>query len=228
MYLPRQTVKKLALGFLVMGAVLSVGEIGQSADKLLSLKQIEAKYSTSKGLKADVTKILTLKMLDQTRQFSGTLELMRPGLFRLEFQTPERSLALTDGKTIWMVSYPSDPTIDTTTRVLRSKNQDRVQSQALLTLLLGRGSLLSEFKLVDQKKEGSLTRFFLSPKKKMEEVVRVNILADQKKGEIASIQYWDGLENQTELKLTNTIFNSKPDRTRFVFEVPKGAEVTDL
>lgn len=192
------------------------------------LKEIEKKYSQTSALKAAVKKTLKLKMLEQERSFEGTLEIKKPGMFRLEFEKPEKSLAVTDGKTIWVVTYPSDPDLDNTVRVIRSRDPERVQSQALVTFLLGKGGLLNEFAFVSSETKKSITQYTLTPKKQNDDIKKLILIVNTKTKEINQISFWDALDNETSLTLDNTKFGLSIDAKNFQFSPPEGAEVTDL
>jgi outer membrane lipoprotein carrier protein len=199
-----------------------------AAIKAPELREIEKKYSQTSALSARVQKSLKLKMMDQEKKYEGLLEIKKPGMFRLEFEKPEKSLAITDGKMIWVATYPTDPDIDNTIRVIRSTNPERIQSQALIGVLLGRGSLLNEFNITSVKKEKENTTYILEPKTKTDDVKKLQLNVNSKKKEINEIKYWDNLDNETVLTLDNTKFDQdiKPDR--FQYTIPKGAEVQDL
>jgi outer membrane lipoprotein carrier protein len=192
------------------------------------LKAIEKKYSQTSALSATVQKTLKLKMLEQEKKYEGILEIKKPGMFRLEFDKPEKSLAITDGKTIWVATYPTDPDLDNTVRVIRSTNQERIQSQALITFLLGKGSLLKEFTIQSVNKDKETATYTLVPKTKNDDVEKLQLAVNTKKNEIDEIKYWDALDNETVLTLDSTKFDQDIKADRFQYTPPKGAEVTDL
>lgn len=192
------------------------------------LKEIEKKYSQTSALRAAVKKTLKLKMLEQERIFEGVLEIKKPGMFRLEFEKPEKSLAVTDGKTIWVVTYPSDPDLDNTVRVIRSRDPERVQSQALVTFLLGKGGLLNEFAFVSNETQKNISRYTLTPKKQNDDIKKLVLVVNTKTKEIDQISFWDALDNETNLTLDNTKFGLSIEIKNFQFNPPEGAEVTDL
>lgn len=191
------------------------------------LERVERKYAGSTTVIATVKKVLKLKLLDQERTAEGTLKLQRPGRFRLEFETPERTLAVTDGTTIWSVTFPTDPNFDNTTRVLRTKSAKGLQSQALVAFMLGKGKITTDYKLSESKPQGELTRMTLLPTHPKEELTRIEILIDEKDPEIRELTYWDHLENQTTIEFRDTKFGEPLEARTFIFNVPEGAEVTD-
>lgn len=192
------------------------------------LSKIEEKYSSAKSFSANVKKTLKLKILEQERSLEGTVQIKKPGMFRLEFSKPEASLVITDGITMWMATLPVDPDFDNTTRVIRSKNTDRIQAQALVTFLLGRGGLLKEFSLQSSVRKGDISTYSLKPKKKNDEVTKVEISVSEKAKEMLSIRYWDALENETRLEFSDSKFGVELPGENFTYKIPKGAEVTDI
>lgn len=192
------------------------------------LEEIEQKYASATAVSMEVKKTLTLKLLEQDRTQEGTLELKKTGRFRLELSGAEKSLAITDGKTIWVVSYPTDPEFDNIIRVVKSSNPKRIQSQALLAFLLGKGSLLKHFVIKDKKEEDEKVVYFLEALENQEDMKKLMLVVEKNKKEILRASYADSLENETSFEFKKTDFKAKIKDSRFKFQIPKGAEVTEL
>lgn len=192
------------------------------------LKEIEKKYSNAPSIKANVHKTLKLKMLNQERKAQGTLELKRIGKFRLEFSGAEKTIAISNAKNIWVVTLPTDPEFDNTTRVIRSNDPKKLQSQTLLTFLVGQGSLLANYSIKNNVEKIDEIEYELYAKNKNEELKTVFLTVSKSSKEIKKIQYSDNLENISILELSQTNFNAQVANSRFNYKPPKGAEVTDL
>ncbi len=199
-----------------------------TAKKESLLTEIEIKYTGTPGFTSKVKKTLKLKLLDQTRKQEGRLLIKKPGMFRLELEGEEKSLALTDGQTVWVVSYPTDPDFDNTVRVLRSRNPKKVQSQTLLAFIMGQGGLLKHYKVKSQKESEGIKTFELESKDKSEDVNKVTMDVSVKKKEIVSLRYSDKLQNLTTIEFSETQFDQELPTKDFKYSAPKGAEVTDI
>lgn len=192
------------------------------------LQEIEKRYTSTPAFIAKIKKTLKLKLLDQERIQEGTLQIKKPGMFRLELEGTEKSTAITDGKTIWVVNYPTDPSFDNTVRVIRSQNPKKLQSQTLMAFILGQGALLKQYVVKSQRDEGELKTFELEAKDKSEDVNRITVVTSPTKKEIIALKYSDKLDNQTVIELFEGKFDQKIETKQFKFSVPKGAEITDI
>jgi outer membrane lipoprotein carrier protein len=199
---------------------------GKSPGSLL--EEVEKRYVSTSALTAKIKKTLKLKLLEQERVQSGTIAIKKPGMFRLELDGTEKSLAISDAKTIWVVNYPTDPEFDKTVRIMRSQDPKKVQSQTLLAFILGQGSLLKQYKIKSQKEEGDIKTYQLEPKDKSEEVQGISIAVSISKKEIISLQYVDKIENVTTVEFSDNKFDQKLETKQFKFSPPANAEITDI
>lgn len=193
-----------------------------------TVTQVDEKYSRAKTIKANVTKTLRLEMLEQTRENQGTLEIKKPGQFRIEFKGQEHTMAVSDSKTVWLVTFPTDPDFDNTVRVMKTQNTQRLQAQSLLGFLLGKGGFLKDFSRKSEKQEGDLLRVALIPKKNKSEVKDLELVISHSRLEITEISYKDELQNKTTINLSDTEFDLKISTERFKYNLPEKAEVTDI
>jgi len=67
------------------------------------LVDVEKHYREAQTVKMDVSKTLTLSLLDQTKKSQGMIKIKKGGLLRWESMAPTHSLVLADGKFIWLV-----------------------------------------------------------------------------------------------------------------------------
>lgn len=205
----------------------------------LDLVDVEKAYARSATIKMKVTKTLHLKMLDQKKVYSGSMILKRPGLLRLEFDKPEKSVAVVTPKKFVLIQYPAEQDAkdtsgfrDTVIRVTQSTNPKRIQSQHLVALLMGKGSILTEFKLNEKNvsKQEDLAVYKLKPKSQNSDIktIEIQIVAAGNTAVIQSISYTDQLDNVTELKFEEVKFGKKIKSSYFDLKIPKDAEVTEI
>jgi outer membrane lipoprotein-sorting protein len=197
----------------------------------LSLTAIEKFYSKTSGLEMKVTKTLHLKMLDQKKQFIGKMTIRRPGNLKIEFDEPEKSVAIVTPKGFILAQYPTDD-MDKTVRITRSRDSKRIQSQYLVAALMGRGSILKHFKISKETRMKNETGvlYQLAPKDNDSDIkfVELQIYEEGERGLIRQISYTDKLDNVTELKFENIKVGVKVDLSTFSMKIPKNAEVTEI
>jgi outer membrane lipoprotein-sorting protein len=195
------------------------------------LRAVEKKYASAASVRMKVKRTLLLSVLKKTREYSGVLTLKKPGMLRLELEGQQKSLIVMDGKTIWVVEYP-ETEAEGGPKVLISNKSNQLKSQALLSFLLGKGKILTHFKVIERIKptlsNPSEVTYLLLPNENENEIRNLSITIDEQKNLITSISFWDSLNNESRLSFSDTEFSQKIDPTAFKFTVPKNAEVTRL
>jgi outer membrane lipoprotein carrier protein len=192
------------------------------------LALVEARYTESSGVKANLIKTVKLEMLERTKTYKGEIFIGGQGRFRMETVTPQKSLVIVDQKGVWVVDYPSDPEFDNTIRVLRSTSVKNLKSQALVSFLLGSGSLLKHYKIRQTSISGDVATFRMEPKSKDVEIKKMTIAINKKDKEILSITYWDNLDNEVKLAFSEQKFDVNIPNNKFKYTPPKNAEVTNI
>lgn len=193
------------------------------------LREIEARYSAAHDVKMTVDKEVLSAVMNKTKKSKGSLYIKHPGKFRLEIDTPDKSLVIVDGKQIWIVEFPIDPAFDNTTRVLVSDSPDKLQAPVLLTFLMGKGSLLDHFtiKRHQETEHGSL-EFEMMPIKETSDIQKILVDVKPSSKTILSMALFDQLQNKTTFSFSKVDFKSKAPSNLFKFKAPKGAETTRI
>ncbi|MBX9766933.1 MAG: outer membrane lipoprotein carrier protein LolA [Bdellovibrionales bacterium] len=192
------------------------------------MKKVEAKYSVSKFTQMKVTKTVQTALLNKTTKTDGQIWLSPPSQLRAEFGKDQ--LIVLGKKKIWVVTKPTDPDFDPKTRVMTSNNPNKLESPLLTAFLIGKGNLLSKFKISDfaTKKSFPPTYVYkLVPKDKSEEIESIEINVNEN-FEITSMKITDPIQNLTTLDVEKTEFGKKVPSTYFTYTIPKGAEVTEF
>jgi outer membrane lipoprotein-sorting protein len=192
------------------------------------LKKVEAKYSVSKSTQMTVTKTVKTALLEKTTKTDGHIWLSPPSQLRAEFGKDQ--LIVLSKKKIWVVQKPTDLEFDSKTRVMTSKNPDKLESPLLTAFLIGKGTLLSKFKIADFALNKSLPPTYiykLIPIGKVEDIQSIQIHVNENY-EITSMTIMDPISNLTTLDVEKTEFGKKIPKNYFSYTVPKGAEVTEF
>jgi outer membrane lipoprotein-sorting protein len=196
------------------------------ADALDSLNKIEKKYVTH-FIKINVNSEVTQALLERSKTYSGQLFLAPESRFKLDVKEPNKHMLLMNGKNIWVVDYPLDETQDKV-QILHSTSAKSLKNQAFLDIFTGVGNLQKRFKIESSDKKDDEITYKLIPKKKDEQVERVELELDVEAELISTITFWDSLGNKTHLKFSKQEFDDKTPKDIFDFTPPKDASITNL
>lgn len=206
--------------------VLTLSISGLAAQKTNeTLQKLSKTYLAAKLVEMNVEKTVKLELQGRETKYDGKIYLAN-GKFRWENTTPEETLLVFDGSTIWSVQIPPKE-FGGAPQVARGKVDKKTKSQILISTLLG-GNLEKNFKVVDEKKENGTSKIEVAPKTGELQVKALTLTVDTKKSQLTEISYKDDLGNLTTMKFSNIKFLKKADNTKFKYEPPKGAQVTDL
>jgi outer membrane lipoprotein carrier protein len=198
-----------------------------SAEESL-LREVENQYRNAKTVKMEVSKTLTMNLLKKEKKSKGRILIKAGGKLRWDTDEPTKSLVLMDGKTIWLVDYPSDP--DEKISVLKARNPKKSQPHTVVAFLMGKGHISDDY-LVDGKIEkGAAGTKVITLKSKSPEPQVKNLklhVAESNKA-ITAISFDDLLGNSTTLEFSGIAFNEEIDNKVFQFKPPKNSEVTPI
>ncbi len=190
------------------------------------LEKVETKYVTQ-FVKIQVKSEVTQALLERTKNYSGELYLAPNSRFKMQILEPNKHTLLMNGKNIWVVDYPLDETQDKV-QILHSKSAKNLKNQAFLDIFMGVGNLQKKFKIESSDKKNDEITYKLVPKKKDDQVERVELRLNSKDELITSVAFWDSLGNKTELEFKKQEFKSEVDNNVFKFKPPKDASITYL
>jgi outer membrane lipoprotein carrier protein len=190
------------------------------------LKEVSKKYRNSKLVKIEADKKVTSELLGKTTNYEGEIYLSQ-GKFRWENATPEQTLLLFDGDTIWNVQYPPKD-LGGPVQVAKAKLDKNTKSQILISTLIGKEPIDKNFKVISEKTDKETLKVELQPLSGDLRVKGLTLDVDLKSKQIKKISYKDDVDNTTEIQLKKTEFISKENKDLFKYKIPKDAQVTNL
>ncbi|MBS1969012.1 MAG: outer membrane lipoprotein carrier protein LolA [Bdellovibrionales bacterium] len=217
------------LVFVGMGptfAAVAKSKEKKPASAVSVLKEVSKKYRNSKLVKIEADKKVTSELLGKTTNYEGEIYLSQ-GKFRWENETPEQTLLLFDGDTIWNVQYPPKD-LGGPVQVAKAKLDKNTKSQILISTLIGKEPIDKNFKVISEKSDKETLNVELQPLSGDLRVKGLTLDVDLKTKQIKKISYKDDVDNTTEIQLKKTEFISKENKDLFKYKIPKDAQVTNL
>jgi outer membrane lipoprotein carrier protein len=191
-----------------------------------TLKEVSKKYRNSKLVKIETDKKVTSELMGKTTNYQGFIYLAQ-GKFRWENETPEQSLLLFDGETIWNVQFPPKD-LGGQVQVAKAKLNKNTKSQILISTLIGKEPIDKNFEILNEKTDQEILSVELKPLFSDLRVKQLTLDVEPKTKEIKKISYKDDVDNLTVIEMKKTDFLKKENKDLFKYKIPKDAQVTNL
>lgn len=150
----------------------------------------------------------------------GRVEFAKPGRMRFEYETPEPSLVVSDGKTLWIY----DP-VAKEVQVLAVEGD--FLSAAAIQFLLGEGRLSESFDVTAKSCAPDRAELELRPRAETS-YERIDLVVEPATGWIRETTVHDLLGNRTQVAFEEIEAGGPVDEARFRFEPPAGVRVLTL
>lgn len=150
----------------------------------------------------------------------GRVEFAKPGRMRFEYESPEPSLVVSDGATLWIY----DPAAK---EVQVLPVSGGFLSAAAIQFLLGEGRLAETFDVTARSCAAERAVLDLRPRGEAT-YERIEIAVERKTGWIRETTVFDLLGNQTHLAFSDLEANVPAPADRFRFDPPAGVRVLKL
>jgi outer membrane lipoprotein-sorting protein len=201
-----------------------------STEQMALLKETDKRYQDAKAVTMSVDKVDKLSALDQTRVFGGTLYMKR-GKFRLELESKDKnkdtSMIIADGTTLWFVTPPPKEFKDAKTQVVEGSLKDkRAKAQGLLQMLT-EGGVVKYFKVNGVNDSTDNVTYYLQPNSSSVEFRRAQVAVHKKDKIIASLKYWDSMDNETTYTFSKVDFEKTVKDELLSYKPPKSADVVN-
>ncbi|MGO2507997.1 outer membrane lipoprotein chaperone LolA [Vibrio hibernica] len=188
-------------------SLLSPGAFANGKDELSS------RLSLNKGFSADFSQKVTSPEGEVLMEGEGNAQISRPSLFRWETKTPDETILVSDGKSVWYYSpFVSQVTI---------LSQEQATAQTPFVLLTrNKASDWAQYDVTQNK-----DTFTLKPTASDTTVGTFQIQIDSK-GVVKAFNVIEQ-DGQTSEFVFQNVKLKIPSKSRFTFQVPKGVEVDD-
>ena len=151
---------------------------------------------------------------------TGRVVLAKPGRMRWSYETPEPSLVLSDGTTLWIY----DPAAREAQKLAVGEN---FMSGAAFQFLLGSGRIADTFAVRADGCAAPRARLTLVPRSEAT-YQHLELEIDTVSGEAHSTAVLDLFGNRTDVAFTEVHYDRGPDPSVFRFAPPPGVRVLEL
>ncbi|QGM80834.1 outer membrane lipoprotein chaperone LolA [Otariodibacter oris] len=198
--------KKALIGLSCLSVTSWVFADAQSVQELQKRLESVTQYS------ADFQQTVRSSKGAVVQQGSGTFQVKRPNLFRMDTKAPQENLIVSDGKTVWFY----DPFVS---QVTANWVGDAVNNTPFVLLTSNDKNHWNEYNV-----EQNVDSFTLKPKSKSN-IKQFDIRIDS----TGLLKGFSTIENdgQSNLYILRNITTATLPTNLFKFDVPKGAELDD-
>lgn len=214
--------KKISILFLSISILIGffAGAAGNE-----TLKQVTKKYRASQLVEMNVEKLVKSELLGKETKYLGKIYLAN-GKFRWENSSPEKTLLVFDGSTIWSEQV-APKEFGGPVQVAKGKVDKKTRSHVLISSLLGT-ELEKSFTIGKEEKSGDLIKFDVTPKNGSLTVQSMQVVIDSANNTMKTISYKDDIGNLTIMNFSEVKFLKKSKNKLFIYQPPKDAQVSDL
>jgi outer membrane lipoprotein carrier protein len=150
----------------------------------------------------------------------GRVVVAKPARMRWSYETPEPSLVVSDGETLWIY----DPAFGEAQRLPVDQG---FLSGAAVQFLLGQGDMRRDFDISLDACDAERVQLLLVPREPAS-YEKLRVVASPESGDLERTEVHDLLGNVTAVSFHDVEFNRDPPADTFRFVPPEGVSVVDL
>lgn len=157
----------------------------------------------------------TVMSKNKNKTTSGTFSILRPNLFKWNYNKPYQQIIVGDGKTVWLY--------DVDLAQITKRPQEKALGDSPAAILASQDALEHNYNLSEDGVDKGINYVRAIPKNKEGgyEYIRLGF----KDNNLATMQLKDSFGNQTTLMFNQIKSNSKLSNKTFIFTPPKGVDV---
>jgi outer membrane lipoprotein carrier protein len=223
---PRPRRMRLALA-LAFGLGLAISAPAARADDACAAEvadRVQRRYEKVRDLRARFEQQTERAALGGAKTDAllarGEVVFAKPGKMRWTYESPEPSLVVSDGQTLWIFDEKAR-------EVQKLSLGEGFLSAAGLQFLLGEGKLAEEFRITAQGCDGAAATLLLAPKRDAQ-YERLDLTVDRASGAVRETGVVDLFGNRTRVAFEDVRENAGVDGDLFRFAVPKGVRVIEV
>src|SRR5262249_4101283 len=199
--------------------LLATGYAVQAASVSEVVKNLQARYDSTSGFRADFQQEVESATLGQKVESHGWVVFKKPGRMRWEF-TESKQMLVSDGKFFWFYQPAEN-------QVIKTPFQQAFSSNTPASFLLGVGQLTKDFTVSLTSETPEAYQLRLTPKQDPEAIGLLDLTVNAKNFDIQQAVVTDPLGNVTRLRLSNIDRSAPLKDELFHFSPPPGVDVVE-
>ena len=199
--------------------ILPVSLFAETSDQQ-ALDAIQSQYEKILTFEADFTQRSYVKMMNQTQDVKGRVQIKKPGKMRWVYGAPDTQILISNEKTLWLYVPDEEQATKVPVKSIYSSNTPAL-------FLAGRGKLTHAFDVESVSQEDKNILVSLVPKSEDQGLARLVLQADKKNYQITGSTVYDKLGNKTEIRFNRIQVNHEIPEEQFQLKTPPGVEILD-
>ena len=209
--------QKILVLFIIL--ILPVSLFAENSDQQ-ALDAIQGQYERILTFEADFTQRSYVKMMNQTQDVKGRVQIKKPGKMRWVYGAPDTQILISNEKTLWLYVPDEEQATKVPVESIYSSNTPAL-------FLAGRGKLTHAFDVESVSQEDKNILVSLVPKSAEQGLARLVLQADKKNYQITGSTVYDKLGNKTEIRFNRIQVNHEISEEQFQLKTPPGVEILD-
>ena len=185
-----------------------------------ALDAIQSQYEKILTFEADFTQRSYVKMMNQTQDVKGRVQIKKPGKMRWVYGAPDTQILISNEKTLWLYVPDEEQATKVPVETIYSSNTPAL-------FLAGKGKLTQAFDVESVSQEDKNILVTLVPKSAEQGLARLVLQADKKNFQITGSTVYDKLGNKTEIRFNRIQVNHEIPEEQFQLKSPPGVEILD-
>jgi outer membrane lipoprotein carrier protein len=187
-------------------------------------ENLMAKLSKFAFFSADYNQKILNEQGEVLQQGSGTFAISKPNLVNWKTITPDETLLVSDGNTLW--SY--DPFIEQVNAYSLAKS---IHNTPILLLTSDEPQLWQQYNVIEKNDvTESGSRFVIMPKDDSGQIKKLTLSFSKTRTngiELSEFSFQDATGQISQISLTSFNSTVKPDASLFIFSLPEGVRLED-
>jgi len=209
--------KKFLVLFSIL--ILPASLFAETSDQQ-ALDAIQSQYEKILTFEADFTQRSYVKMMNQTQDVKGRVQIKKPGKMRWVYGAPDTQILISNEKTLWLYVPDEEQATKVPVETIYSSNTPAL-------FLAGKGKLTQAFDVESVSQEDKNILVTLVPKSAEQGLTRLVLQADKKNFQITGSTVYDKLGNKTEIRFNRIQVNHEIPEEQFQLKSPPGVEILD-
>jgi outer membrane lipoprotein carrier protein len=209
--------QKILVLFIIL--ILPVSLFAENSDQQ-ALDAIQGQYERILTFEADFTQRSYVKMMNQTQDVKGRVQIKKPGKMRWVYGAPDTQILISNEKTLWLYVPDEEQATKVPVESIYSSNTPAL-------FLAGKGKLTHSFNVESVSQEDKNIFVTLVPKSAEQGLARLVLQADKKNYQITGSTVYDKLGNKTEIRFNRIQVNHEIPEEQFQLKTPPGVEIMD-